>query len=173
MSIKHSLLTLLLDGPHSASQLQTRFEDATDIWSLNIGQVTQTLHRLHRDELIEPAGTATAANGRTVDTYRITDAGRAELEQWFREPLSISLSERDDLVTKVTMARLRPEINIITLLDTQREKVMSKLRELNRASRDLPEAPTTERLLLERRIYDLEAQARWLDRVESLEDHHD
>lgn len=173
MSIKHSLLTLLLDGPGSASQLQTQFEETTGIWNLNIGQVTQTLQRLQRDGLIEAAGSATAPNGRTVDTYRLTGTGRTELERWFSAPLDISLSDRDDLVTKVTMARTRPELNIITLLDTQREKVMAELRTLNRASRDLPANPTTERLLLERRIFELEAQARWLDRVESLEGHHD
>ena len=50
MSIKHSLLALLADGPRSASQLQQQFSDRTQaVWPLNIGQVTQTLARLERD----------------------------------------------------------------------------------------------------------------------------
>ena len=70
MSIKHSLLALLADGPHSASQLQQQFSERTQsVWPLNIGQVTQTLGRLERDGLIETAGTITGANNRPAETH--------------------------------------------------------------------------------------------------------
>ena len=49
-----------------------------------------------------------------------------------------------------------------------RRSTIRQLRELNRTSRSLDDTRTAERLQVERRIFDLEAEARWLDRVEAL-----
>ncbi|ANE03501.1 PadR family transcriptional regulator [Corynebacterium crudilactis] len=168
MSIKHALLVLMLDEPSSASQLQTKFEETIGIWQLNIGQVTQTIQRLQRDGLVETAGTAISSNGRTVDTFQLTPAGREEITTWFNSPVTITLSERDELVTKIAIAEARG-IDVIPLLDTQRNTVMAELRTLNKSSRDLPQNRNTQRLLVEKRIFELEAQARWLDRIEALD----
>ncbi len=169
MSIKHALLALLLDAPRSASQLQSRFADTTaGVWPLNIGQVAQTLGRLQRDGHIQLAGTTTGPSGRSTDTYQITASGREIIRQWFHTPVTQPVAERDELVAKVTLAQTRPELDMITLLDTQRASIMEDLRALNRRARNLPGTRTTDRLLVEKRIFDLEAQARWLDRVEAL-----
>lgn len=168
MSIKHALLVLMLDEPTSASQLQTRFEETMGIWQLNIGQVTQTLQRLQRDGLVETAGTTISSNGRTVDTFQPTDLGREEVTTWFESPVTVTLSERDELVTKIAIAESR-NMDLIPLLDTQRNTVMAELRTLNKSSREPPETRNTQRLLVEKRIFELEAQARWLDRIEALD----
>ncbi|WP_080795986.1 helix-turn-helix transcriptional regulator [Corynebacterium pacaense] len=170
MSIKHALLVLLLDGPGSASQLQSRFADSTSgVWPLNMGQVTQTLGRLQRDGHIELAGTVTGVTGHSAETYTLTESGHQVIENWFNSPVIQPLAERDELVAKVSLAVRRRDVNLIRLLDSQREAIMSDLRRLNRHARDLPDTRTTDRLLTERRILDLESQARWLDRVESLD----
>lgn len=172
MSIKFSLLALLLDGPRSASQLQRSFAEATDeVWPLNIGQVTQTLARLQRDGLIDTAGTTTGPSGHTAETYRLTTLGHNILQEWWDSPVLSPAAERDELVTKVSLAARRADIDLIRLLDEQRRAVMAKLRELNRGARQLPETRTAERLLHEHQIFLLESQARWLDRVESLHPH--
>lgn len=169
MSIKHALLALLLDEPRSASQLQARFADTTaGVWPLNIGQVSQTLSRLHRDGHIESAGTITGPTGHSAERYRLTDTGRTLVDDWFTTPVVQPVAERDELVTKVTLAQTRPELDLIHLLDTQRASIMEELRALNRRTRTLPDTRTTDRLLVEKRIFELEAQARWLDRVETL-----
>ncbi|QDQ20398.1 PadR family transcriptional regulator [Corynebacterium glutamicum] len=168
MSIKHALLVLMLDEPTSASQLQTKFEETMGIWQLNIGQVTQTIQRLQRDGLAETAGTTISSNGRTVDTFQPTDLGREFVTEWFESPVTVTLSERDELVTKIAIAESRG-LNLIPLLDIQRNTVMAELRALNKSSRDLAETRNTQRLLVEKRIFELEAQARWLDRIEALE----
>ena len=65
-------------------QLRAEFEASTGAtWPLNIGQVYTTLARLERDGLVEAAGEADA-EGRV--TYRITDAGRAEVARVVRHP---------------------------------------------------------------------------------------
>ena len=52
MSIRHSLLALLVEGDAYGNQLRTAFEERTGgTWPLNIGQVYQTLDRLVRDGL--------------------------------------------------------------------------------------------------------------------------
>lgn len=169
MPIKSSLLALLAEQSGSASQLQQRFLALTEeVWPLNIGQVTQTLARLERDELIEAAGQITGPTGRTAETYRLTDAGHAAVEDWWADPVLRPKSERDELVIKVSLAAARHDVDLIALLDRQRRATLRELRGLHRASRDLGATRTAERLQLERRIFDLEAEARWLDRVEAL-----
>lgn len=169
MSIKHALEALLQGEPRSASQLQQDFADATaQVWPLNIGQVTQTLSRLQRDGLAESAGQQTGPTGHTSELYQLTDAGRADLEAWWSTPITTTFTERDELVTKVSFAAQHGGVDLIELLDAQRTAVMDDLRELNRRARTLPSSRRTDRLLVERRIFDLEAQARWLDRAEAL-----
>ncbi|AIT60543.1 PadR family transcriptional regulator [Corynebacterium doosanense] len=169
MSIRHALEALLADEPRSASQLQQDYADATaHVWPLNIGQVTQTLARLQRDGLAESAGQQTGPSGHTSELYQLTEAGRADLESWWSNATAAAVTGRDELVTKVTFAAARADVDLIELLDTQRAAVMADLRELNRRARTLPSSRRTDRLLVERRIFDLEAQARWLDRVEAL-----
>lgn len=169
MSIKHALLALLLDEPRSASQLQSQFAETTaGVWPLNIGQVSQTLTRLHRDGHIEAAGTTTGPSGHSADTYRLTPTGTQLVTDWFSTPVVQPVAERDELVTKVALAQTRPDLDLIHLLDTQRASIMEDLRALNRRTRNLPDTRTTDRLLVEKRIFELEAQARWLDRVEAL-----
>ena len=80
-----------------------------------------------------------------------------------------AMTDRDELVTKIAIAATRPDWDLISLLDTQRSAVLSQLKELNRQNRKLPQQRTAARLTIERRIYDLEAEARWLDRVEALD----
>ncbi|MDO5372115.1 MAG: PadR family transcriptional regulator [Corynebacterium glutamicum] len=108
------------------------------------------------------------SNGRTVDTFQPTDLGREFVTEWFESPVTVTLSERDELVTKIAIAESRG-LNLISLLDIQRNTVMAELRALNKSSRDLAETRNTQRLLVEKRIFELEAQARWLDRIEALE----
>lgn len=174
MSVKHSLLMLLRDGPRSASQLQHAFDQATGgLWPINIGQVSQTLSRLRRDGFIESAGAAPEAEGqqpgrRATESYRLTEAGEHEAQRWWQDPVGSSASARDELMTKVLLATHDDAANLIGMLDGQRAAIIARLRELNKRARTIPQTRCAQRLAIERRIYELEAQARWLDRIEAL-----
>ncbi len=169
MSVKHSLLALLSDAPATASALQQAFADYMQgLWPLNIGQVSQTLARLHRDGLIEDAGTTTGPTGRKAELYSITQAGREELAQWWNSATHRPANDRDELVMKVAIAAIRCEVDVIEILDAQRFAALRSLRELTAATRDLPQTRCAEGLAAERRIFELEGQLRWLDRVEAL-----
>ncbi|MFW6085087.1 MAG: PadR family transcriptional regulator, partial [Gemmatimonadota bacterium] len=54
-------------------------------WSESYGQIYPTLGRLEDEGLIEGRAEA-GERGREKRVYRITDAGRQELEAWLREP---------------------------------------------------------------------------------------
>lgn len=169
MSIKFALLALLSDRPRTASGLQQEFLERTaGTQKLNIGQVSQTLSRLERDLLIQTAGSITGPNGHQADTYSLTESGTLALKDWWNTPVTRALSDRDELVTKIILASSSHQPNILDILDSQRAAILGQLRTLNSHSRSLPQTRNAERLHIERRIFDLEAEARWLDRVESL-----
>ena len=170
MAIKYALLALLAEKPRTASALQQQFIALTEgTQTLNIGQVSQTLSRLERNNFIARAGTVRNPSGHQVEQYEITSAGQELLTEWLERPVIRAMTDRDELVTKIAIAATRPDWDLISLLDTQRSAVLSQLKELNRQNRKLPQQRTAARLTIERRIYDLEAEARWLDRVEALD----
>lgn len=169
VSIKFSLLSLLAEQPRPVGQLRTVFETRTaSVWPINVGQVYQTVQRLNRDGLIVHSGVATSESGRGADVYSITDAGREALAEWWSSPVLPPRDSRDELVIKIAMATGNPAINTRALLQRQRQALMAELKQVTRMKAGMPVAVTAERLLLERRIFDLEAQGRWLDHIETL-----
>ena len=85
MTVRLGLLALLDEQPMYGYQLRAEFESRTGgTWPLNIGQVYTTLARLDRDGLV----TAEGDDGEGHQVYALTDAGRAEIEQWFATPVA-------------------------------------------------------------------------------------
>ena len=169
MAIKYALLALLADGPNTASGLQQAFYELFhDTQPLNMGQVSQTLTRLERDNLVENTGTVTRPTGHQTTQYQLTENGRTELNTWQHSPVLRALSDRDELVIKITFAAYGDSEDFLDILDGQRATVLTQLRKLNNEAKTLPAERNGLRLLIERRIFDLEAEARCLDRVEAL-----
>ncbi|MEY8565915.1 helix-turn-helix transcriptional regulator [Corynebacteriaceae bacterium 7-707] len=174
MSIKFALLSLLAEQPRSVGKLKSDFETRTrDTWPVNVGQVYQTIQRLTRDGLVEVTGTDTGASGRHTEIYSVTGPGRDALADWWRAPVLPPPNDRDDLVIKAAMAAssggtLPDGLDFGALLHHQRLAVLEELRTLTRRKSDVPPSTTADRLQLERRIFDLESQVRWLDQIETL-----
>ncbi|QMV84883.1 helix-turn-helix transcriptional regulator [Corynebacterium hindlerae] len=171
MPIPHSLLELLTDGPASASDLRRRFQELThQQWPLNKGQVSQTLGRLNRDGLIRSMGSEYGPSGHATELFAITETGNEELLRWWRSPVVHSENQRDELVIKISLAAATKSQQLPDLIQRQREAVMSELRSTTMQLRELPKIRSADRLLLERRIFNLEAENRWLDRIDTLKD---
>lgn len=169
MSIKHSLLALLADGPATASNLQQRFHDELGgLWPLNPGQIAQTLSRFERDGWAEVSAYTTGPTGRKAAQYQLTDSGHEHLAQWWSDAVTPAASDRDELVVKVAFAAQRDDVDVVDVLDSQRFATVEEIRKLTQQAREIPQERTPQRLAVERRIFELEAQARWLDRVEAL-----
>src|SRR5579859_6517079 len=109
MSVRHALLALLSEGPKYGLQLRQEFEARTgDVWPLNVGQVYTTLQRLERDGLVESDNDTEGPQKR----YCITIAGTAELASWLRTPPDLTSPPRDELVIKVLVAMVLPDVDV-------------------------------------------------------------
>src|SRR5207237_5768092 len=104
MPINHAVLGLLVQGPSYGYELRGSFERAIGPqWgTLNIGHLYQVLERLTRD------GFVTRRTQHQEDRpdrviYRLTVAGRGELERWLSEP-STHAGYRDDFFLKLFVA---------------------------------------------------------------------
>lgn len=172
MPIRHGLLALLERGPRHGYQLRVEFESATGAsWPLNVGQVYTTLSRLERDGLVEPAAGGDRdgdGNGDGRVTYRITDAGRAEMDSWFATPLAREGRPRDELAIKLAMALTTPGVDVRRVVQAQRTAMLRTLRELTRLTARVDESSDAARLLInELMIFQSEAEVRWLDHCEA------
>ena len=169
MSIRQGLLALLEQGPKYGYQLRAEFESRTGAtWPLNVGQVYTTLARLERDGLVEPAGD----DGEGHAVFRITDGGRAEVQQWFSTPVSRSTPPRDELAIKLAMAVTVPGIDVRAVVQQQRTATIRALQDYTRLKTAAPSHQQQGKdlawlLVLDSLVFAAEAEVRWLDHCES------
>ena len=160
MPIRRGLLSLLAREPMHGYQLRSEFDAATGAtWALNIGQVYTTLSRLERDGFVEPVA---ETDGRV--TYAITELGRSELEQWFKQPVARESRPRDELALALTT----PGIDVHKVVQIQRTQALRSLQAYTKlkAGAD-PIADAAWLLVLESMIFQAEAEVRWLDHCET------
>ena len=161
VSVRHGLLALLAEGPSYGYQLRARLETRTGgTWPLNIGQVYTTLSRLERDGLVE----ATERDGQA--TYRITEAGRAAVADWFAGPVERPAPARDELAIKLALAVGSPTSDVQRVLRVQRAATRHGLEDLTRLRTDAA-ADLAWALVLDALIFQAEAELRWLDHCET------
>lgn len=160
MSVRQSLLAILDQGPCYGSQLRSEFSRRTGgTWPLNVGQIYNTLERLHRDGLVVPG--ETDAHGHVY--WQITDAGRRAAHEWFARPRPSVEGTRDELTLKLTLAATLPGVDVDVMVRTQRAASSAVLAALRDAPGD--DDDLAGELVLESRRLALEAELRWLDLV--------
>jgi len=162
MSVKHALLALLEQAPMYGYQLRAAFEERTaELWPLNIGQVYTTLSRLERDGLVE--GGDSNDDGQQI--YKLTDAGRAEVTEWFGTAVARTQPPRDELAIKVAMAISSPGLDVGAVIQRQRSATMTALQGYTKAKRATTDLAYG--LVLDSLIFTAEAEIRWLDHCEA------
>ena len=165
MAIKQGLLALLNEGPAYGFALKAMFEERTGAtWPLNIGQVYTTLARCERDGLVTQA--EPDHEGRVI--YEITEAGRKAVAHWFYEPVRRADADRDELAIKLAVGASTPGVDVRAIVQAQRTETMRALQQLTRLKFDATdETDISHLLVLERLIFDTEAEIRWLDHCET------
>ena len=124
MSVKYALMALLAHAEKPASALQAEYLAAMEhTQTLNIGQVSQTLSRLERSGLIATAGETTGSAGHHVTVYSLTEEGHKALHTWWIEPTLRGVADRDELLTKITLAATDPTVNLLEILDVAAHRV--------------------------------------------------
>ena len=168
MSVRQGLMALLAQEPMYGARLRAEFEARTGgTWPLNVGQVYTTLSRLERDGLVVASG----GDDEGRIEYSLTDSGRAEISQWWLTPVRREASPRDELVIKLALAVTLSGVDVPAVLQAQRTATLKHLRDLTRL-KARAEEPADGRdlawsLVLENHLFAAEAEARWLDHIES------
>ncbi|ORT55589.1 PadR family transcriptional regulator [Streptomyces sp. CB03238] len=103
MALRHAVLAALLDGEYSGYQLAKAFDiGVANFWHALPQQLYAELTRLEKDGLVEGRQVVQEARP-NKRLFRVTEAGRAELER-FAEAASKPSFIRDDLLVKVQAA---------------------------------------------------------------------
>lgn len=165
MSVRHALLALLSEGPKYGLRLRQEFEARTgEVWPLNVGQVYTTMQRLERDGLAESGDDAAPGPQKS---YRITEAGGAELDAWLHTPPADDAPPRDELVIKVLVALRVPGANVREILQTHRRKLIEAMQRFTRMKADAGPDDLGLLLVADAEVFRLEAMVRWLSAAES------
>lgn len=163
MSVKHSLLALLYEKPRHGYELKTEFESLVEgLWPLNAGQVYTTLDRLERDLLVKSLG----HDKKDRKQYTITQAGKEELWSWMEEPVGRSLF-KDEFYFKYLCASHVSYENKTNIIIRQKETIVKDILHFTQLRKQMSlSGNDTMKLLIEGALLHLEADMKWLERIE-------
>ncbi|HYZ78242.1 MAG TPA: PadR family transcriptional regulator [Gaiellaceae bacterium] len=170
MPIHHAVLALLADNSSHGYELKAAFEEAIGPqWGeLNIGHLYQVLDRLVRDGLVTRRTVAQSNRPDRID-YRLTDAGRAELERWLQTPFVRSGGYRDDFFLKLLAASRLGKVELDGVLRVQREAYINELAALGEIRQRHAHEPLVA-LLIEAASLHTAANLRIVDEAEQIAD---
>ena len=166
MPIQHAVLALLEGGASYGYELRAQFKESVGPqWGdLNIGHLYQVLDRLVRDGLVTRREVEQRRRP-DKNVYRLTKAGRAELERWLEAPFVRQGGYRDDFFLKLLAAsRLGPE-QLDNVLRIQREAYLGELASLTELRQPHRNEALVE-LLIEAAILHTEANLRVVERAQ-------
>jgi len=145
-----SLLTLLSERPmypyEMASMLRERGKD--NAIKINWGSFYTVVQNLEKYGFIEAVEVAREGRQPERTTYRITDAGRAELKDWLRELLSVPAREHTSFEAALGESAVLPPDELIDLL-RQRLAVLEKANDGLQAELDTVRAQIPRLFLIE------------------------
>jgi DNA-binding PadR family transcriptional regulator len=166
MPIHHAVLALLAGNTSHGYELKAAFEEAIGPqWGeLNIGHLYQVLDRLVRDGLVTRRAVPQSNRPDRID-YRLTDAGRAELDRWLDTPFVRSGGYRDDFFLKLLAASRLGKDALEQVLRVQREAYINELAALGEV-RQLHEDEPLVSLLIEAASLHTAANLRVVEQAE-------
>jgi DNA-binding PadR family transcriptional regulator len=166
MPIQHAVLALLEDRESHGYELRAQFREAIGPqWGdLNIGHLYQVLDRLVRDQLVTKREVE-QDNRPDKYVYRITNAGRDELEHWLAQPSLRQGGYRDDFFLKLAAASRLGRTTLKRVLRTQREAYLAELSALAQLSAQHRNEPLIT-LLIKAAVLHTEANLKIVERAE-------
>lgn len=166
MPVHHAVLALLADGPSYGYELRARFEESVGPqWGQwNIGHLYQVLDRLERERLVTKRVAPQQDRPDRV-VYRLTKAGRAEVDTWLATPF-VRRAYRDDLFLKIFAASLLGREELETVVRVQREAYIAELGALAKLRRR-HRGETLVSLLIEAAILHTKADLRIVEHAEA------
>jgi DNA-binding PadR family transcriptional regulator len=160
VSVRHTLLALLSEGPKSGLQLREEFEASIGgVWPLNVGQLYAALSRLARDGLVEYDDTEAAGPHKE---FRITAGGADELAAWLRTPPDLA-SALGQISAKVLAALRVPGTDVHEVVQVHRRSLMELMQQWTRIKQKKADHDLGSRLRIDAELFRLDSVIRWLD----------
>lgn len=169
MSVPHVLLGLLVRSPMHGYDLKAAFEaELGSLWTLNYGQLYPALEKLENEGFVLKERVV-QDDRPDKKVYSITPAGRAELDRWLSEPSAPPKLNREEFYFKLVAARAGSLDDVLRLVEQRRLLCFQTLSEWTRGKALLdPQREPMAVLLAESAILRLEADLKWLERVEAM-----
>jgi PadR family transcriptional regulator AphA len=134
------ILGLLSISPRSGYEIKAVVDRTTRFfWAASYGQIYPELRRLERERLIE--GEDASNGGRARRLYRLTAAGRDELEAWLLREGTVTVELRDESLLRLFFADAVPREQALLLLEGRKrghEKFLEVLRAIDARPGDDP-----------------------------------
>lgn len=178
MSIKHAILSLLLESERTGYDLNKNFESSVAFyWSASHQQIYKTLADMHKDNWISLS--ITKQIGRPdKKIYSLTSLGEQELKAWAVIPAK-KTPAKNQLLIKLMLARLVGAEPILKQLNEELKNVYQKMATYSKIEKQYftpkpnfnsPLKNTTSYLTLRNGILEVHAQLDWLhEAIEMLE----
>jgi len=162
MSTPHVLLGLLAAGSRHGYDLKKAFDERLpQAKPLAFGQVYATLGRLERDGFVERSG-QDRDGGPDRTSYALTEAGRAQLDQWLAEIEPPAQYVTSTLFRKVVVSLLTSDVERSReYLTAQRAAHTQRMRELT-AVKTQAGVAAGDVIAADFAIAHLDADLRWL-----------
>jgi DNA-binding PadR family transcriptional regulator len=161
VSVRHTLLSLLSEGPKHGLQLREEFEARTgEAWPLNVRQLYATLRWLERDGLVESDDTGAAGPHRK---FRITADGSGELAAWLRTLPDLASAPYGQMAAKVLAALRVPGTDVHEVVQVHRRSLMELMQQWTRIKHETAINDLGLGLRIDAEIFRLDSVIRWLD----------
>jgi PadR family transcriptional regulator AphA len=157
-----SVLALLGEQPAHGWALAATLApegEVGSVWSLGRPLVYRSLEILERRGLIEPAGLEASVRGPRRTVFRITPAGREELDRWLAEPVAHVHEIRSLLLLKLVLGQ-RLGTAPGPLLEGQRALLVERVEALEER---LAESDGAERIMTRYRLETARAALRFVE----------
>jgi DNA-binding PadR family transcriptional regulator len=161
VSVRHTLLALLSEGPKHGLQLREEFEAKTgEVRPLNVGQLYATLGRLERDGLVESDDTEAASPHKEI---RITARGAGELAAWLRTLPDLASAAHGQMAAKVLAALRVPGTDVHEVVQVHRHSLMELMQQWTRIKQERADNDLGLGLRIDAELFRLDSVIRWLD----------
>jgi DNA-binding PadR family transcriptional regulator len=126
MSLKHAILGFLSSNPHTGYDLKKAFDQSVrHFWPANQSQIYRTLAELDEQGLVEKE-VIPRQDRLDMKLYRITEAGRAELQRWLATPLPAQ-DYREAVLIQVYFGGKLADEELIRLLNREIQSLEERL----------------------------------------------
>jgi DNA-binding PadR family transcriptional regulator len=132
------ILGMVSRAPRSGYEIKAAVDNSTRFfWAASYGQIYPELKRLAEAGLVEGVNAPTGGRRRTV--YAITEAGKAELREWLRQPPETAEMREEGLLKLFFANALKPReaIEILRSMREHRLNLTGRLRALEPAKTEM------------------------------------